>query len=119
MQTKQLTIRVEVWLAAAMLHEAGHATFTPGRLVEEVERRFGDTRPGVMTHVSAHCVASARKNSSVVYSYLTRTEDGLYRLFRSGDPVHPSRSGIATYPEQADLPEAYWDLWRRWAPGAK
>lgn len=108
-------IHAEVWLAAALLHEAGYPTFSPGRLVEEVERRFGDTRPGVKTHVHAHCVASAPKNTVVPHNYLIRTDVGEYRLYRPGDKVHPSRAGHRTRPDQADVPEEYWELWRRWA----
>jgi hypothetical protein len=109
-----LKIHVEVWLAAALLHEAGYATFSPGRLVEEVERRFGDVRPGVTVHAHAHCVANAPKNTSGEYSYLFRVGTGELRLYRKGDPLHPSRSGSRTAPDQADVPEQYWDVWRKW-----
>lgn len=118
MQTTKLSARIQVWLGAAMLHEAGHATFSASRLVEEVERRFGATSSTVTTHVNARCVASAPKNHGVAYSYLTRTPEG-FRLFRAGDPVHPSKSGSATYPQQTEVPEEHWELWRRWAPEAQ
>lgn len=113
-QITGLKIHAGVWLAAALLHEAGHATFAAARLAQEVERRFGDTRPGVQTHIVAHCVANASKNTSVEYSYLFRTDWGEYRLYRLGDQLHPSRSGSRTSPGQIDVPEVYWDLWRRW-----
>lgn len=102
-------IHAAVWLAAALLHEAGHPEFSASRLADEVERRFGDTRSGVATHISAHCVANAPKNTTVEYSYLFRTDSGQYRLFRPGDPLHPSR----TAPGQSDIPEPYWELWRK------
>ncbi len=89
--TPGLKIHVEIWLAAALLHEAGHPTFSPGRLAEEVEHRFGDTRPGVVTHITAHCCASSPKNSAAVHNYLVRTDRGEYRLWRHGDPIHSSR----------------------------
>jgi hypothetical protein len=107
-------IHAAVWLAAALLHEQGYPTFSPGRLREEVERRFGDTRPGVQTHVSAHCVANAPKNTTVEYSYLFRTDAGDLRLYRKGDPLHPSRSGSRTAPDQTDVPEEFWGVWRKW-----
>jgi hypothetical protein len=94
-----LKIHVEVWLAAVLLHEQGMATFSGARLAEEIERRFGDIRRGVQTHIHAHCVANAPKNTAVEYSYLFRTDAGEYRLFRTVDPLHPSRSGSRTAPD--------------------
>ncbi|HYF78501.1 MAG TPA: hypothetical protein VD973_15290 [Symbiobacteriaceae bacterium] len=110
-----LKIHAEVWLAAALLHEEGHATFSSARLVEEVERRFDDVRPGVQMHASSHCVANAARNTVTEYCYLFRTGTGELRLYRKGDPLHPTRSGGRTAPDQADVPEPYWDVWRKWS----
>lgn len=110
-----MPIHVEVWLAAALMHEEGHSVFSPSRLCEEVERRFGDAASGVRRHVSAHACASAPKNSGTVYNYLFRTSEGDYRLFRRGDTTHPSREGFKTCPHQDEVPEEYWDIWRRWS----
>jgi hypothetical protein len=115
---QDLLIHVEVWLTAALMHEEGHATFSPGQLTEEVARRFGDTRPGVRRHISAHVCASAPKNTGTVYNYLLRTSDGRYRLYQKGDPAHSSRVGVGTFPPQELVPEKYWDLWRRWSERA-
>jgi hypothetical protein len=112
-----LKIHAEVWLAAALLHEAGHVIFSSARLVEEVERRFGDVRPGVQAHASSHCVANAPKNTLTEYNYLFRTGTGDLRLYREGDPLHPTRGGGRTAPDQADVPEQYWDVWRKWSEG--
>ncbi len=112
-----LKIHVEVWLAAALLHEAGLPEFSGARLAKEVEQRFGDTRSGVTTHIHAHCVANAPKNTTVEYSYLYRTDSGHYRLLRPGDQLHPTRSGRRTAPDQADVPDAYWPLWRKMQSG--
>lgn len=109
-----LKIHAEIWLAAALLHEQGRSTFSPARLIEEVERRFGDMRPGVTTHVHAHCVENAPKNTTVEYSYLFRVGTGELRLYRKGDPLHPSRSGSRTAPDQVDVPEQFWEVWRKW-----
>lgn len=109
-----MKIHAEIWLAAALLHDGGLATFTPSRLIREVQERFSDTRPGVSVHIHAHCIANAPKNTTVEYSYLTRTERGELRLWRRGDPLHPTRSGRRTAPDQTDIPEQYWDVWRRW-----
>ena len=109
-----LKIHAAVWLAAALLHEQGYVAFSPSRLVQEVERQFGDVRPGVKTHVHAHCVANAPKNTMTEYSYLFRTDSGDLRLYRPGDLLHPSRSGVRTTPDQTDIPEEHWSTWRRW-----
>jgi len=89
--------------------------FSPSRLVREVERLFGDTRPGVMTHASARCIASARKNTGVAYNYLTRTGKATYRLWCPGDEMHPERINGRTHPDLSDIPAKYINLWKRWA----
>lgn len=108
-------IRVEIWPAAATLHEAGVPTFAPSRLVDEVGQQFGGTRPGVMTHAAAHCVASARKNTGIAYNYLTMLDSATYRLWRPGDDIHPERLNGRTHPDLSDIPAKHIDLWRRWA----
>lgn len=113
-QVSGLKIHAAIWLAAALLHEQGQATFSPARLAEEVERRFGDVRPGVKTHIHAHCVANAPLNTTVEYNYLCRTEIGELRLFRRGDQLHPSRSSNRLTPDQSDVPAELWPVWRKW-----
>ena len=44
MQTK---IHVEVWLAGAVLHEAGLSTYSAAQLAAEISEKFQDSRPGV------------------------------------------------------------------------
>lgn len=61
-----MTIPVHVWVAAASLHDRGRKVFTSKELETEVERLFGDVRPGVATHISAHANAWAPKQASVV-----------------------------------------------------
>lgn len=114
-RVRGLKIHAEIWLAAALLHEQGRATFSPGQLIEEVARWFGDVRPGVTVHVHAHCVANAPKNTTVEYSYLFRVGASELRLYRKGDPLHPSRSGSRTAPDQVDVPEQFWEVWRKWS----
>ena len=50
-------INVEVFIAARLLARRT-GTFAPADLQQEIAQRFGDTRTGVSTHVSSHCVAN-------------------------------------------------------------
>ncbi len=99
-----MKIHVEVYLAARAL--AKHQdSFTPEELRREVERRFGDTRPGVQTHISAHCVANAPKNTNPASNYLWRLSSGRLRPFDPDhDRPHPTRIGTRSAPDPADLP---------------
>jgi len=100
-------IHVEVFLAAQMLGR-DQGTFTPEELRKEIERRFDDTRPGVRTHISAHCVANAPKNAAVVSNYLWRLPEGQLRPFdKAKDRPHPSREEARTSPDRRDIPVMY------------
>jgi hypothetical protein len=103
-------IHVEVFVAAQLLSRR-QETFTAEALRQEVKRLFGDTRPGVGTHISAHCVANAPRNAGTVYNYLWRLEQGLLRAF---DPVkdrpHTSRTDAAWFPRRGDVPLRYQHL---------
>lgn len=102
-----LKIHVEVFLAAQILAR-NQGNFTPEALRKEVEQRFGDTRPGVRTHISAHCVANAPKNAAVVSNYLWRLPDGRLRPFNpAADQPHPSREDARTQPDVRDIPVEY------------
>jgi hypothetical protein len=106
----RLTINAAVFLAAKLLSKE-KTTFTVEELRDKIEEMFGDTRPGVTTHIYAHCVANAPKNTLVAYNYLWRVDRGRYRLFdpRSDHP-HPSRKGGRTTPDRAGVPSEYRDL---------
>ena len=100
MKTK---IHVEVFVAAQLLGRS-QGTFMAEDLRREIEQRFGDTRPGVNTHVSAHCVANAPKNAATVYNYLWRLEQGRLRAFDpTTDQPHPTRANAAHVPRWGDV----------------
>ncbi len=105
-----MKIHVEVYLAAHAL--AQHQdSFTSADLRREIERRFGDTRPGVQTHISAHCVANAPKNIGTPSNYLLRLPNGRIRLFDPArDIPHPSRRDARTIPDPRDLPPSPGEL---------
>lgn len=111
---KTMQIRVEIWLAAASLHDKGHEVLTTEQLQDEVRHLFGDERPGVFTFITAHANASAPKGATVVYNYLFRAGPGAHRLCRVTDPVHPSRAGRPLWPDHAEVDERFWPLWRKW-----
>lgn len=105
-----MKIHVEVFLAAQILAQ-NQDSFTPEELRKEIERRFGDTRPGIQTHISAHCVANAPKNAAVVSNYLWRLPDGQLRPFNpAADQPHPSRENARVQPDIRDVPVEYRQL---------
>lgn len=104
MKTK---IHVEVFVASQLLGQR-QETFTTESLHREIKRLFDDTRPGVSTHISAHCVANARRNAGTVYNFLWRVDQGLYRVFDlARDAPHPTRANASCFPRREDVPSKY------------
>ena len=105
-----MKIHVEIYLASLLLARERN-TFTRRDIIDRVEAEFGDSRPGVGTHASAHTVANARKNTQVVYNYLWRVCRGNYRCYDpSRDVPHPSRRDSASRPSARDVPWKYFYL---------
>ena len=121
--TAAIRVADEVWIAAALLHREhpDAADFSLG----EIEGRLvkaaitDETRPGVRVHISSHCVAN-RPADTGKYRMLFETGKSRRRLFRPGDPYHPSREGGRILPDREAIPERFRDLldWytQRWAP---
>ena len=102
-----IKIHVEVFVASRLLGQRQEA-FTAEELRREIERLFSDMRPGVSTHISAHCVANAPRNAPAVYNYLWRLDHGNLRPFDSRiDRPHPSRADAACLPPVEDVPPQY------------
>ncbi len=102
-----MTIHVEVYLASRMLGRQ-HGDFARSELIERVRREFGDNRPGVSTYATAHAVANAPKNTTVVYNYLWRLDLGRYRCFDPArDRPHPTRIDARHQPRRVDVPHMY------------
>lgn len=100
-------IHVEVFIASRLLSQR-QEVFTPRDLREEILRLFGDTRPGVNIHISAHCVANAPRNAGTVHNYLWRVSPGSLRIFDpTRDQPHPSRADALAFPHREDVPQAY------------
>lgn len=97
-------IHVEVFIATKTLSGIKE-TFSFEELQRFIQQKFGDTRAGVATHISALCVANAPLNHPTGYNYLWRINLGEYRAFRPGiDQPHPDRRNDRTHPERKDLP---------------
>jgi hypothetical protein len=105
-----LKIHVEIFIASRLLSQR-QETFTTADLRREIKRLFDDDRPGISTHLSAHCVANAPKNAGTVHNYLWRIEQGLLRTFDpTRDLAHATRANTAYLPDRQDVPEKYADL---------
>lgn len=108
-----MPIHVEVWLVAVSLTLAGEDVFSAEELISHVFTRFQDARPGVYTHVSSHCNASAKRSAGTVHNYLYRVSRGQYRLCRASDVVHPSRIGFGVCPDEDLIDPQYRELWNQ------
>jgi hypothetical protein len=114
----------EVWIATALLHREHPKAIDfsieqiVGRARQEALRE--PLRPGVYVHVVSHCVANRAANPGR-YRMLFETLEGRRRLYRPGDPYHPSREGSKVTPEADDFPSGYGNLldwYREWSERA-
>ena len=97
---------VEVFIVARMLAQRTD-TFSADDLRREIKARFGYTRSGVTTYITAHCVVNAPKKAGTVSNYLRRLPSGELRpLGPTRDRPHPSRTGARTSPDRQDAPAA-------------
>lgn len=106
----QVKVADEAWIATALLHREhpGEAEFSVERIVERAAKEAiaGPQRPGVYVHVVQHCVANRPANPGR-YRMLFETRSGHRRLFRTGDPYHPSREGGKIHPRREEMPYGY------------
>lgn len=107
-----LKVADEVWLVTALLHreQADRIDFAVNEIVERAERELivGHVRPGVRVHALLHCVANLAPNPAR-HRMLFATGKLTRRLYREGDPYHPSRKGKIV-PAREDVPAEYRDL---------
>jgi hypothetical protein len=110
--TADIKLADEVWIATALLHrdQPDAADFS----IKEIEARLAreglsDKRPGVYLYLSNHAVAN-RPRDRGRYRILVETAPARRRLFRPGDPFHPSREGGQTVPDRAAIPPKYHPL---------
>lgn len=112
--TTGISIRVadEAWIATALLHRErpDRRDFTIQEIVNRAhqENLHGSLRPGLVVHVSLHCVANKGPNPGT-YRMLFATGKHTRRLFRPTDVTHPLRKGKIT-PRRDQIPERYHEL---------
>ena len=104
----QVKVADEVWLATAILHRRhpDRTDFAIDEIMAEAESADVTgmpLRPGVKVHVYQHCVANKAPNPGR-YRMLYETASGRRRLFRPGDPCHPSRATGKDVPARDALP---------------
>jgi hypothetical protein len=100
----------EVWIATALLHREHPEAldFSIEQIVARAKKEglHEQLRPGIYVHVVSHCVANRAPNPGR-YRMLLETAEGRRRLYRPGDPYHPSREGSKTTPDAGELPYGY------------
>lgn len=107
-----MKIHVEVFIASKVL-ENFQGTFSPQDLMRFIQKEFKDYRHGIMTHITAACVATAPPNHPYIYNYLWRIDQGKYRTFRPGyDQLKPEKKNGRFQPWREDVPEKYQYLLR-------
>ena len=105
----KLSIADTIWLATALLHRTHPQAngFTHEAILRKATGLNPSLNPrSVSTHLSTHCVASKKANPATL-RILTENPDGSLRLFRTGDPFHPTRSQGRMSPKTNVLPEQY------------
>lgn len=111
----QQTVKVadEVWIVTALLHRENpqRDDFTIKEILDKAREELihGTLRPGVYQHAIQHCVAN-RPPDRGRYRILLATGRLTRRLYREGDPYHPSREGGKVVPEKEEIPSQYHDL---------
>lgn len=102
-----MKIHVEVFIASRILGR-NQTSFSTEDLIRFIQKEFGDSRPGVTTHVSAVCIANAPLNHAIGYNYLWRLDHGNLRAFQPDvDIPKLERRNHQTQPEAKDVPEKY------------
>jgi hypothetical protein len=108
--TAEIRVADEVWIATALLHREHPEAFD--FTLKEIETRLAregltdEPRQGVYPHISTHAVAN-RPAQPGRYRMLFETAPSRRRLFRPGDPYHPSREGGKLVPDRTEIPATY------------
>lgn len=102
---ERVKVADQVWVALALLtkEQPEREGFAASEIVDRVRAEFGRVSPGILTHISQHCVATKPPNPGR-YRIITRIDTGLNRLFKPGDPYHPDREDSKYAPGRDDLP---------------
>jgi hypothetical protein len=106
---KELKVADEAWCGLALLHREHpeKPSFTAREILDRIkaEHATPELRAGLQPHIYLHNVANVQPNSAR-YRMFYKLPDETYRLFRQGDPCHPSRRGKIT-PVREEFPDQY------------
>ena len=112
-----LSAAIATWIAVALLHkEHGmNAIFSRDNIIEKtIEKKLCNVSWKTLSdHVSGYCVANSPTTTSSAHRKTYRVASGVYRLYRRGEPHHPTRLHCKIAPLPVQLPDEYKDL-RRW-----
>lgn len=101
-----------VWIAVALLHrENPHKKGFSLKEIQDRARKEGfleDSSNTFYVHANQHCVANRAPNPGN-HRMLTEIEDGKRRLYKTGDPCKPRRTGKIT-PDPNAIPAKYRSL---------
>lgn len=105
------TITIEIWVAmAGLAHRADDIRHSVRNreLKTHIAQMFGDSRPGVATHIGAHAVAQKRLHTGYNKCYLSVAGRGRRRLYLPGDQIHEDRlPNPQRLPRLEELPPRY------------
>ncbi len=108
---------IAVWIATATLHieDGNGAVFTKDDIVDKVieQNLCNAFYRTIQNIVSSYCAANTPATGAMTHRKTYRVDHGMYRLYRRGDPHHPSRKNGRIAPLRFELPGPYRDL-RRW-----
>ncbi len=112
----KLRIATAVWIAVATLQQKDGMSrvFTNKEIIWQIseQKLCSASLKTLYYNISWVCVANI-PGSSKSHRKLYRTSLGMYRLYKRGEPYHPSREGCRIAPLPYELPSEYKDL-RRW-----
>jgi hypothetical protein len=111
-EPKAIKVADECWIALAKLtrEHPDRLSFSAREILERVRKQAAhhELRPGIQAHIHLHNVANVPPNTAR-YRMSYRLEDKTFKLYRSGDPHHPERTG-KTHPNRSDVPVQYHEL---------
>ncbi|MBI2936799.1 MAG: AbrB/MazE/SpoVT family DNA-binding domain-containing protein [Thaumarchaeota archaeon] len=99
-----------VWIATALLHQENTSRdkFSHKEIFQKAKQlgllQVSDST--LTTHISSHCVAN-RKAQPDIHRKLLAVSNGWFRLYRPGDPYHPSREKGKITPSPEEIPQQY------------
>lgn len=105
----EIKVADELFLIVALLQREnpGRAGFSVREILQRARQEHiaGENRPGLAIHAYEHAVANVKPGAGK-YRMLYKTREGKLRLLRSGDDVHPARTG-KIWPNPEEVPVRY------------